>query len=140
MADELPRLFSDEEFDTQLQLRELRRETKRLGRRPSDGCPESTLEQEFPHITQKLTALWWSNVCTLFLRNLMICDRPNRQGFPHDVLEDLIMLAEINSSLINPACPPRDSSGRDQFGWARRRRAAAMNARPRPATRVSHGQ
>lgn len=33
----------------------------------------------------------------------MISDRPDRQGFPYDVLEDLIMLTEINAMLISPA-------------------------------------
>jgi hypothetical protein len=128
MADELPKLFSDEEFDAQLELREL--SSTQLRRRPSDGLPESTLEQRFPHIVQRLTAIWWSDVCSVYLNNLMISDRPDRQGFPYDVLEDLIMLSEINSSLINPAHPAGNSSARDPFGWARQRRAAATSARP----------
>ncbi len=96
MADELPKLFSDEEFNAQLQLHERFRGHTQLGRQPSDGRPESALEQRFPHIAEKLTAMWWSEVCARFISNLIICDRPNRQGFPCDVLEDLIMLSEIN--------------------------------------------
>lgn len=118
--DELPKLFSDDEFKAQVEIRERRenperrevqerrveerrRETTQLGRRPSDGLPESTLEQQFPHLAKKLTTLWRSEACAFFLGGLLISDRPNRQGFPYDVLEDLIMLNELNSTLTNVA-------------------------------------
>lgn len=115
--DELPKLFSDEEFKVQRELQERRdleerrelpdrrteerrREPTQLGRKPSDGRPESTLEQKFPHLAKKLTALWLSEPCAVLLSSLMISDRPDRQGFPYDVLEDLIMLTEINTMLM----------------------------------------
>ena len=114
MADELPKLFSDDEFRARLESREQHRvpdrpiaerreEPVQLGLRRSDGRPESTLERQFPLIAQKLTAMWRSEACALFLGNLIINDRPDRQGFPYDVLEDLIMLNELNSTLIDPA-------------------------------------
>ena len=128
--DELPKLFSDEEFKAQRELRERReleerrelpdrrteerrREPLQLGRRPSDGLPESTLEQKFPHLTKKLTGLWQSEPCAVFPNSLMISDRADRQGFPYDVLEDLIMLTEINAILINPAPILEDKPRRD---------------------------
>ena len=115
--DELPKLFSDEEFKAQRELRERRelqerrevperrteerrKEFLQLGRAPNDGRPESTLEQRFPHLAKKLTGLWASEPCAIFLSSLMISDRPDRQGFPYDVLEDLIMLTEINMVLM----------------------------------------
>lgn len=106
MSDELPKLFSDEEFNEQRLLRERReladrrtterRVTPMQGRRRTDGLPESTIEQRFPHIAKRLTALWPSEACALYLASLLVSDRPDRQGFPADVMDDLLMLNEIN--------------------------------------------
>ena len=123
MTDELPTLFSDNEFNAQLESREQcqvpdrpiaeRREAPvQLGPRLTDGLPESTMEQKFPHIAKKLTLAWRSEACALFLGNLIINDRPDRQGFPYDVLEDLLMLNELNSTLIDPA-PKLANEGHD---------------------------
>lgn len=68
-------------------------------RQPTDGLPESTMEQKFPHIAQKLTVLWGSEACALYINNLAIVDRGGRQGFPVELLEDLMMLSEINAIL-----------------------------------------
>jgi hypothetical protein len=122
MADELPKLFSDDEFNVQRQLLERREladrriEERRVSPvqklRFTDRVPESTVEQKFPHIAKKLTLAWRSEACALFLGNLIINDRPDRQGFPYDVLEDLLMLNELNSTLINPA-PKLANEGHD---------------------------
>ena len=122
MTDELPNLFSDNEFNAQLESREQcqvpnrsvaeRREEPMQKLRLTDGLPESTMEQKFPHIAKKLTLAWRSEACALFLGNLIINDRPDRQGFPYDVLEDLLMLNELNSALINPA-PKLANEGHD---------------------------
>jgi hypothetical protein len=133
VSDELPKLFSDEELDEQRRLRERReRERRELadrreearrvspmqGRRSTDGLPESTLEQRLPHIAKKLTALWRSEACAVYLSGLTIADRPGRQGFPVDVMEDLVMLHEINEMLMGEsglepeaASPPRPEGG-----------------------------
>ncbi len=110
VSDELPKLFTDEEFNEQRLVRE-RRELadRRIAERRSaprqlwltDGLPESTLEQKFPHIAQKLAMLWGSGACAPYISNLAFVDRGVRQGFPEEVLEDLMMLYEINEMLIN---------------------------------------
>jgi hypothetical protein len=125
VSDELPKLFSDEEFIEQRLLRERREladrraeeqraEEKRAeerrakgerrvlfphGRRSTDGLPESTIEQKFPHIAKKLTLAWRSEACAAYLSSLTVADRPGRQGFPPEVMEDLMMLHEINEML-----------------------------------------
>ncbi len=111
VSDELPKLFSDEEFNEQRRLRERREladrriEERRVApvQQPmrTDGLPQSTIEQRFPHIAKKLTALWRSEACTVYLSGLTVADRPGRQGFPLEVMEDLMMLYEINDMLIN---------------------------------------
>ena len=130
--DELPKLFSDEEFKAQRELRERReleerrelpdrrmeerrREPMQLGRKPSDGLPESTMEQKFPHLVKKLTGLWRSEPCAVFLSSLMISDRPDRQGFPYDVLEDLIMLTELNEILTRK--PELEPTAASALAW-----------------------
>lgn len=67
----------------------------------TDGLPQSTIEQRFPHIAKKLTALWQTEACAVFLSGLTVSDRPDRQGFPLEVMDDLMMLYEINDMLIN---------------------------------------
>lgn len=111
MSDELPKLFSDEEFNEQRLVRERReladRRVEERRARPvpplknTDGLPQSTIEQRFPHIAKKLTALWLTEACAEFLSGLTVADRPGRQGFPLDVMEDLMMLYEINDMLIS---------------------------------------
>jgi hypothetical protein len=117
VSDELPKLFSDEEFDAQRELRERRELANhsahdirgegrvRPERKPTDGLPESTIEQKFPHIAKKLTLMWASEACAVYISSLSVSDRPNRQGFPAEVMEDLMMLHEINEMLMKTPAP-----------------------------------
>lgn len=110
MSDELPKLFSDDEFNEQKLVRERReladRRVQERRAQPvpalknTDGLPQSTIEQKFPHIAKKLTSLWRSEACAVYISGLTVADRPGRQGFPLDVMEDLMMLYEINDMLI----------------------------------------
>jgi len=136
MAYELRKLSTGDEFNAQLESRaqrrvpdrrmaERRKEPVQLGPRPSDGRPESALEQQFPRIAQALTATWRSKTCALFLGDLIINDRLDRQGFSYDVLEELLLLSELNSTLINPVPILGDKHRRDppMPEWLSRRRA-----------------
>ena len=107
--DDLPQILSDEEFAALLKQREPfdRPEHERwntAGKRPpppqTDGRPESTLEQQFPHIAQKLVSVWRSEACALYLNNLLVTERNTRKGFPADVVEDFLMLYAINEMLV----------------------------------------
>ena len=62
----------------------------------TDGLPESTIEQRFAHVSQHLVAMWPSEACALYIQRLVISDRGVRQGFPQDVIDDLLMLYQIN--------------------------------------------
>jgi hypothetical protein len=106
---ELPKIFSDEEFDRLLKVRREvpRPEHDRLdnsgvrpARQKSDGLPESTIEQQFPHIAQKLAVVWPSEACGLYITDLIVNRREARQGFPNEVIEDLLMLHAINDMLV----------------------------------------
>lgn len=121
MAD-LPKILSDEEFAALLkQRRQSEREHDhwdhtgiRPPQKPTDGLPESTLEQQFPHIAKQLCAVWPSEACALLINNLVVNrNRDARQGFPEDVIDDLLMLAAINELLVGRkmqfAPPPKSS-------------------------------
>ncbi len=109
MTTELPQILSDEEFALLLKVREAmpRPEHDRLdnaGIRPprqfSDGLPESSLEQQFPHIAAKLAVVWPSEACGLYISDLIVNKRDVRQGFPQEIIEDLLMLHAINDMLV----------------------------------------
>jgi hypothetical protein len=107
---ELPEILSDEEIDKLLKAREQMPRSNherwdnaglRPVRKPSDGRPESCIEQQFPHIATKLTLAWPSDACAQYITNLVVNWREARQGFPQEVINDLLMLHEINDMLIN---------------------------------------
>lgn len=124
VSDELPKLFSDEELGVLRRQRakadnsanDIRGEGKiRPEHLPTDGLPESLLEQKFPHIAQKLSLLWGSDACAHYIGNLAIIDRGDRHGFPVDVLEDLMMLSEINAMLTEQSGSNRASAAPDDW-------------------------
>ncbi len=111
MSDELPPLISDAEFNELLQDRK-RKDNPEHGRwdtthvpqtQPqTDGRPESSIEQSFAHIAEKLTLLWPSEGCGLYLESLILNEqgRDIRKGFPKDVIEDFLMLHSINEMRV----------------------------------------
>ncbi len=122
--DELPKIMSDEEFAALVKQREQfdRPEHERwnsAGPRqhsmPTDGKPESTLEQHFPRVAQKLTAVWRSETCAIYLKDLMVTERDTRQGFPPDVLEDLLMLYLINEMFVGRTRSAHPVASRDPW-------------------------
>src|SRR5258708_7917742 len=67
---------------------------------PGDGLPESTIEQHFPRIAQKLVLVWPSEACAAYLTSLIVNERETRQGFPPEVLDDLLMLHSMNDMIL----------------------------------------
>lgn len=67
--------------------------------RPEDWHPRpgtsQTLEN-FPHITKRLTELWGTADCLLYMQNLLADNRGGaRSGFPQPVAEELLMLIAV---------------------------------------------
>ena len=115
---ELPTIFSDDEFAAAVKARADAhlahdRWNPAAISEPvvSDGQPECTLEQQFPHVCRKVALTWGSDACAQYLNNLLICDRETRQGFPLDIVEDLLLLYIINEKVARriPALPPLQS-------------------------------
>ena len=119
--EELPPILSDEQFEALLEERKQRARPEsdrwdnagiRPPPEPSDGLPESTIEQRFPRIAAQLAVLWPSEACALYLTRLVVNERDTRQGFPQAVLEDLLMLHEINDILLRNTKPSPHSGSR----------------------------
>lgn len=132
MSSELPQIFSLDEIDRVMAERgnAPRPENDRLDNagirpppKPTDGLPESSIEQQFPHIAQKLTVVWPSEACALYINDLVVNRRDTRQGFPQEIIDDLLMLHAINDMLVSvgkrgqriaapasaPVLPPRNA-------------------------------
>ena len=111
MSEELPEILPDDEFERRLQERHKAERALSTGQagwdhservpphHPSDGLPESTIEQRFPQIAKKLILVWPSEACAAYLNNLIVTKRP-REGFPPEVLDDLLMLYSMNDMLL----------------------------------------
>ncbi len=54
------------------------------------------LEYHFPHILEKIMALWDSSEFDAYLADLMTTSRINRQGFPQEVASDIIYLSVLH--------------------------------------------
>ena len=108
-------MLSDEEFARMLRERDQAARAIRLGhdgwdnpvlaptRRPSDGRPESTIEQQFPQIARKLAMVWPSEACAEYITSLIVSKREARQGFPPEVIDDLLMLHSMNDLILRSA-------------------------------------
>src|SRR6186713_3298445 len=111
MIEEFPEILSDDDFERRLRERHKAERALSIGQvgwdsservapqHPSDGLPESTIEQHFPQIAKKLILVWPSEACAAYLNNLIVTKRP-RQGFPPEVLNDLLMLHSMNDMLV----------------------------------------
>ncbi len=75
----------------------------------------SALEQRFPRIALRLVELWQSLACGDYLRSLLIDDRGDRQGFPAEVVEEIILLDSIHWS---NAASRSDFGGHHEFRFA----------------------
>jgi hypothetical protein len=118
---EVPTLLTDAEFDALLSARKERERVVRnwerwdvagdaLSKPASDGRPESTIEQRFPHIAARIVAFWRTHALGDYIASILVMDRQDRQGFPREVVEDLLMLHALNERVIRMG--PFDLSAR----------------------------
>lgn len=57
------------------------------------------LEADFPHVIDRIVALWGSAELRPFMDALMLADRPGRQGFPPVVATEVFRLANVLDEL-----------------------------------------
>ena len=88
MSTELPTILSDNEFAARLEERKRQQRPEldcwdnkgvRPAPEPSDGLPESSIEQRFPRVAEKLKVVWPSEACALYLAGLLVNTRETRQ-------------------------------------------------------------
>lgn len=60
----------------------------------SDRYPHR-LEAGFPHVIERIVALWGTPELRPFMDALMLADRPGRQGFPPEVVTEIFRLANV---------------------------------------------
>jgi hypothetical protein len=65
-----------------------------------DPTYKSEMEKNFPRIVEKIVLMWGANDFTQFLNALMIDDRGSRQGFPPDVVEEMMFLHAIHDARV----------------------------------------
>jgi hypothetical protein len=80
-----PPLFSDEEIE--------RRRTPLPDSGPPRLDPWPVLNAEFPRIAKTIRDLWGKAALDRYFDELLIDARGNRQGFPADVVEALLVLS-----------------------------------------------
>lgn len=56
------------------------------------ACYPQYLEQRFPHVFENIISLWGSPEMMDYFQNLLVTDRPGRQGFPTEAAEEILRL------------------------------------------------
>lgn len=74
-------------------------------KRPQPQVCRSAIEQHFPRIARELTQNWFRAGIDDFLGNLILDDRSSRHGFPLEVFDELLFLADIRWHLTHEAKP-----------------------------------
>ena len=60
------------------------------------------IEQDFPRILAKLADLWGDPLMDVYMRDLLMTNRSDREGFPDDVASELFQLSLIHGALLQP--------------------------------------
>lgn len=68
----------------------------------ADKYPKS-IEQNYPHVFEKLLELWGTTAMQSYLDDLMMSKRPGRQGFPDASAAEIWALSAAYAKLYPPA-------------------------------------
>jgi len=60
------------------------------------------LEQSYPHLMERVLTLWGEPELLPFLRKLIVDERGGRQGFPFEVMSELLILAAVANAPLEP--------------------------------------
>jgi hypothetical protein len=78
----------------------------------------SALERHFSRIAQELATRWQHGDIDAYLDSLLMDDRGNRQGFPADVLAELMFLSSLRWQLQHPRYTRADEGLVEQFSFS----------------------
>lgn len=90
------------------------------------------IEERFPHIARELCALWETDRIELYLDDLLLDTRGGRQGFPVDVLDELMFLSGMRWHIRHETARVQDLLKPAVFTFA------AANEADIPQSRSSH--
>jgi hypothetical protein len=62
----------------------------------------SEIEKQFPRIARSITLLWGYPEFLQYVDKLCLDDRGDRQGFPREVVEELLFLHSLHVSSVKP--------------------------------------
>lgn len=95
----LPSIFGLDEIDRAVPSNEIVARSKAPN--PHDPDPRHALERDFPRVMSAIMGLWGTEMCAEYLRSLvMMQPGEKRQGFPMELIEDLLLLDRCNSALL----------------------------------------
>jgi hypothetical protein len=95
----LPAIFDLDEIDRVVPCNEVVHQSQ--APKPFDPDPRHSLERDFPRVMKAIAGLWGSAMCAEYLRSLIMMNvGEKRQGFPMEVIEDLLLLDRCNSELL----------------------------------------
>ncbi len=75
----------------------------------------SAIERHFSRIAQELATRWKRGDINAYLDSLLLDDRGDRQGFPTEVLEELMFLSNLRWQLQHPRYSRADEGLVEQF-------------------------
>jgi len=75
----------------------------------------SAIERRFSRVAQELATRWKRDDINTYLDSLLLDDRGNRQGFPAEVLEELMFLSNLRWQLQHPRYRRADEGLVEQF-------------------------
>lgn len=61
--------------------------------------------ENYPHVSDKLHALWGSKECEVYLRGLVFDDRGSRSGFPIIVFRAILRLYDYHTNVYDYSDP-----------------------------------
>ncbi|MDO9226123.1 MAG: hypothetical protein Q8M09_17895 [Pseudomonadota bacterium] len=77
----------------------------------------SIIERQFSRIADELVIRWKRADIDAYLNGLMLDDRGNRQGFPPEVLDDLMFLSNLRWQMQHPSYNRADQGLVEQFSF-----------------------
>lgn len=78
----------------------------------------SAIERRFSRIALELAGRWQVGDIDAYLDGLLLDERGNRQGFPPDVLEEIMFLSSLRWQLKHPRFTRADEGLVEQFSFS----------------------
>lgn len=93
---------------------------RRRGIQPVAQHPEkSALEIHYPRICREIIRLWFRPEINAYLESLIVEENFDRQGFPFEVFDELLLLSDLHWFMSHPgAIPEAEQVSSNDFSFA----------------------